>query len=46
MWQQLRSWLTGHMDGSLGMRVLEWHKGTKIIDNERVEVAYVHLEIS
>ena len=35
-----RSWLIDHMDGSLGMRVLEWHKGTKITD-ERVEVAYI-----
>ena len=48
MWQQLMTeaaqpgvglLATGMVQRSLGMRVLEWHKSTKITDNEGAEVA-------
>ena len=37
---------TGMVQRSSGMRVWEWHKSTKITDNEAVEVAYRDLGIS
>ena len=48
IWQQLMTeaaqpgvglLATGMVQRSLGMRALEWHKSTKITDNEGVEVA-------
>ena len=36
----------GMVQRSSGMRVWEWHKSTKITDNEGVAVAYGHLGIS